>query len=54
MESIGNSAGCKGYDVGKARKAFMQVLEKRWHEIRNMIRVEEKQREQFEWREAIR
>lgn len=52
MESTGNSAGWKGDDVGKVRKASMQVLEKRWHVIRSMISVEEKQREQTVWVEG--
>lgn len=38
MESAGNSVGWKGDDMGKVRKASMQVLEKRWHVIRSMVR----------------
>lgn len=30
----------------------MQVLEKRWHVIRSLIRAEEKQREQTVWVEG--
>lgn len=52
MDSTGNSAGWKGDDVGKVRKASMQVLEKRWHVMRGMIKVEEKQGEQTPWVEG--
>lgn len=57
MESTGNSVGWKGDDMGKVRKASMQVLEKRWHVIRSIEETGKRRNREskhFGWREAIR
>lgn len=55
MEYTGNTAGWKGDDGGKVRKASMRVMEKRCHGRRSKVRRlgrEEKLREQAVWVEG--